>query len=139
MEPSQSQTVHAWNPTLLRQAESQITVTVQSDNIPMTGVITSQAAREPQKCLALVHVRTQPPSRLYQPSYKIKLRTLHAISSGRWDDRGYASFRWPQYEDESPDDDFLKLVFQQTTAALDEELLFEGNSPEDLIRKSPSV
>ncbi|TIN05876.1 hypothetical protein [Mesorhizobium sp.] len=135
MEPSQSQTVHAWNPTLLRQTESQITVTVQSDNIPMTGVISSQAAREPQKCLALVHVRTQPPSRLYQPSYKIKLRTLSAISSGRWDDRGYASFRWPQYEDESPDTDFFKLVFQQTTAGLDEELLFQGKSPEDLIRK----
>ena len=139
MEPDRSQTAHVWNATLLRQAEPQTTVTVHSDNIIMTGVITSQATREAQKCLSLVHARTQPPSRIYQPSYKIKLRTLRDISSNRFEDRGYASFRWPQYVDESPNDDFYKLVFQQSTAALDDELIFEGKSPEALLRKPGTV
>ncbi|TIX07242.1 MAG: hypothetical protein E5V57_02305 [Mesorhizobium sp.] len=136
MEPSVSQTVHVWPAALMRQAEPEVTVTVESRDIPMTGIITAQATREPQQCLGLVHARTQPPSRLYQPSYKVKLRTLRAIHANRWDDRGYGSYRWVEFEDESSGNDFLKTVFRTSPGAeLAETLIFEGKSPEALLRK----
>jgi hypothetical protein len=131
-EPAVSQTVRARSPSLYRDPQQSQAVTVESDNIFMTGVISAQASREPQRCRSTVVLSTQPIKRARPLAYEIKLRTLGSIVSGkRWREPVYTEFRWAQYEQDPTDSAFKQLVLHASDVDLDEHLLLAGSSPRE--------
>jgi hypothetical protein len=134
-EPDRSQTVQPQKPYLYRDPQPSGPATVSSDNIIMTGVITSSATREPQKCMAAATVWTQPIKRSRQVEYQVRLRTLRSLSGkNRWHETTYDAFQWADYEPDLANPGFFRLEITHTGGpALDDALLLPGwkSSPRD--------
>jgi len=136
--PDKSQTVRGHKPFLAREPQASSTVTVKSEPILMSGVISSSARREPQKCAAWVEIWTQPIKRARPVQYQVKLRTLRSISSKRWKEPEYSKFHWAQYESDLAEPGFMKLEIYQSTSELDAKPLVVGwhSSPRDQILRA---
>jgi hypothetical protein len=133
-EPDRSQTVQPQKPFLYRDPQPSSPTTVSSDDIFLTGVITSNATREPQKCMASATVWTQPIKRPRPVEYQVRLRTLHSLSGkNRWHETTYDQFQWAQYEQDPANPGFFRLEITHAAAALDDALLLPGwrSSPRD--------
>ncbi|PGE16345.1 hypothetical protein COM64_20555 [Bacillus toyonensis] len=142
-EPDQSQTVHCNKPSLWRNSLQSSDITVESEKILGTGIIKSNAVREPQEFFATASITTQSIKRARPVQYKIKLRTLNSITSGRWTDPEYTQFQWAQYESDPAYQelkkqdptypDFKKLELKQSNADLDDFTLISEwtSSPRD--------
>lgn len=123
-EPDRSQTVQPQKPFLYRDPQPSSPATVSSNDIPLTGVITSSATREPQKCAAYATVWTQPIKRPRPVQYQVRLRTLRSLSGkNSWDETTYDQYQWAQYENDAANPGFFRLVITHTSAALDDVLL----------------
>jgi hypothetical protein len=133
--PDRSQTVYARKPALYRDPQPSSNVTVQSESILFTGVISSPATREPQLCRARVEITTQPIKRARPIEYQIRLRTLRSTSGTKnhWSEPDYRKFHWTQYDPDLSEPTFLQMNVYQSDAALDAKLLMEGwhSSPRD--------
>ncbi len=134
-EPNRSQTVQIKTPDLTRLPQPAFPATVQSV-IKLTGIITSDASREPQKCSASIGVWTQPIKRVRPVTYKVRLRTLRSINYNRWHEPDYSAFQSVDYQTDFADRRFKKLHIDERDSALDSELLISGSSPRE---KIPSV
>lgn len=136
--PDTSQTVRGHKPFLLREPQASSTVTVKSEPIQMSGVISSSARREPQRCTAWLEIWTQPIKRARPVQYQIKLRTLRSVSSKRWKQPEYTKFHWTQYEPDPAEPGFMKLEVYESTLELAEQPLLEGwhSSPRDHILRA---
>ncbi|MGE4245815.1 MAG: hypothetical protein AB7E66_07420, partial [Parvibaculaceae bacterium] len=124
-EPSVSQTVHARNPMLYRNALESAYVTVESNPVHYTGqIVRAQARREPQECFAKIAVRTQPIGRSSPVKYRVSLRTLRSWDGRKgWQDGSYADYQQVSYEPEPDEQGFLRLVTATTSAELDSRML----------------
>jgi hypothetical protein len=133
-EPNRSQTVQPQKPSLYRDPQPSSATTVQSDDIFMTGVITSDATREPQKCMAYATVWTQPIKRPRPVQYQVRLRTLRSLSGkNRWHEATYDGYQWAEYEPDFANPGFFRLAITHTMSALDDKLLLPNwnSSPRD--------
>ena len=98
-EPDRSQTITAASPTLYRTPRPATDVTIQSEPIFATGVITSPARREPQNCISVVRAGTQPIKRARPLTYRIKLVTLRSIDNdNRWNEPNYSDYWRTRYD-----------------------------------------
>jgi hypothetical protein len=126
-DPSTSQTVRtdAW---LQRKPAAAVPVSVKSEPILMTGVISSPAQQEPQEYKATVTFTTQPLGRDRKLNYKVWLRTLHVSFSPngtRWNEPDYGSFHSTDYVDD-PVNPGCKTLVTSTGLPLDQLMLSEG-------------
>ena len=126
-EPDRSQTVQPQKPSLYRDPQPSSPATVSSNDILGTGVITSSATREPQKCAAYATVWTQPIKRPLPVQYQVRLRTLRSLSGRNgWNETTYDEYQWAQYEADAANPGFFRLAITHTSAALDDALLLQG-------------
>ncbi|MER9831360.1 hypothetical protein NKJ51_23845 [Mesorhizobium sp. M0134] len=128
-DPSTSQTVRA-DPLLQRKPGTGVPVTVESEPILMTGVISSPAQREPQEYKATVSLTTQPLGRDRKLNYKVWLRTLPVSFSPngtRWNEQDYGIFHQTDYVDDAAHPGCKTLV-TSTGLPLDQLLISEGVS-----------
>jgi hypothetical protein len=128
-DPSTSQTVRA-DAWLRRKPGTAVPVTVDSEPILMTGVISSPAQREPQDYRATVFLTTQPLGRDRKLNYKVWLRTLSVgFSTGgsRWNEQDYGIFHQTDYIDDAAHPGCKTLV-TSTGLPLDQLMISEGVS-----------
>lgn len=131
-DPSTSQTVRA-EALLQRKPGTAVPVTVESEPILLTGVISSTAQQEPQTYKATVFLTTQPLGRDRKLNYKVWLRTLSAsFSPGgpRWHEQDYGNFHQTDYIDDA-DHPGCKTLVTSTGLPLDQFMISEGASIDD--------
>lgn len=126
-DPSTSQTVRA-DALLQRKPGTPVAVTVKSEPILMTGVISSPAQQEPQEYKATISLTTQPLGRDRKLNYKVWLRTLSVSASGtRWNEQDYGIFHQTDYVDDAAHPGCKTLV-TSTGLPLDQLMISEGVS-----------
>jgi hypothetical protein len=128
-DPSSSQTVRA-DALLQRKPGTAVPVTVESEPILMTGVISSPAQQEPQEYKATVFLTTQPLGRDRKLNYKVWLRTLYVSfshSGTRWNEQDYGVFHQTDYVDDAAHPGCKTLV-TSTGLPLDQLMISEGTS-----------
>jgi hypothetical protein len=134
-DPNRSQTVQIKTPELQRKLQPSVSVTIESQPVPLTSKITAAARREPQEIIASVNVWTQPIKRTWPIEYTIQLRTLRSIWGGRWNEPLYSAFQFVHYVPEPADRRFMEMVIDQRDGMLlDDEFLIKGTSPRDATR-----
>ena len=137
-EPSKSQTVRG-DALLLRDTKPAVPVTVESEPIFMSGVVTSPASRRLQECVGIIDIHTQPIKRARPVEYTVKLRTLSSIRKthsyeprNRWHEATYEDYQWAKYEHDGNNPSFLKLaVTHLAGVAVAEHQLIAGSSPRE--------
>jgi hypothetical protein len=128
-DPSTSQTVRA-DASLQRKPGASVPVTVKSEPILMTGVISSPAEQEPQQYKATVFLTTQPLGRDRKLHYKVWLRTLavsFSPSGPRWNEPDYGTFHQTDYVDDAAHPG-CKTLITSTGLPLDQLMISEGVS-----------
>jgi hypothetical protein len=128
-DPSTSQTVRA-DAWLQRKPGTAVAVTVDSEPILMTGIVSSPAQQEAQEYKAAVFFTTQPLGRDRKLNYKVWLRTLSAsFSTGgpRWSEQDYGIFHQTDYIDDAAHPGCKTLV-TSTGLPLDQLMIAEGTS-----------
>jgi len=137
-DPNRSQTVQIKTPDLQRKLQPSVSVTIESEPVPLTGKITASARREPQAIVASVNVWTQPIKRTRPIEYTVQLRTLRSIlGANRWHEPLYSAFQFVHYEPEAADRRFMEMLIDQRDGArLDDEFLIKGTSPRDGARRT---
>lgn len=130
-DPDHSQTVRsdAW---LRRKPGSAVGVTVESQPILMTGVISAAAERQPQEYKATTWFTTQPLGREVKLTYKVWLRTLGAnfsLGGSSYSEQRYTDYHQVGYTDdlERKRPGFKKL-FTSTGVPLSQLQIAEGRS-----------
>jgi hypothetical protein len=111
-DPTTSQTVSA-NAWLRRKPGTALPVTVHSEPILLTGVVSSPAEQEPQHYKAIVELTTQPLGRDRTLHYKVWLRTLAIGFSGggsRWSEQDYGTFYQTDYINDADHPGCVTLV-----------------------------
>lgn len=141
-DPDHSQTVRtgAW---LHRKPGPSAAVVVESQPIPLTGVISAAAERQPQQYKATTWFTTQPLGRDRKLHYRVWLRTLSdsfSPVSGSWfSEEEYRLYHQVGYTNDPEHPGYQKL-FTSTGSALDELKIAEGTSiPESRHEAGTSV
>jgi hypothetical protein len=129
-DPDRSQTVQsdAW---LRCKPGTAVDVTVESQPILLTGVISAAAERQPQEYKATTWFTTQPLGRERKLTYRVWLRTLSAnfsAASGSWrSEQQYTDYHQVGYTND-PERPGFKKLFTSTGVPLSQLKIAEGTS-----------